>query len=94
MAISKKHWNESKLSQSESVKFQNKDEHCGIFDTKESSVQNEQRKSENRPDIKESFNEYEHNSTPKTREQWKDKTGITITELVPGLIIQGEVADL
>lgn len=94
MAISKKYWNESKLNQSESMKLQNKGGHCGGFDTNESGIQNEQQKSDNRPDLKKSFNEYEHKSPSNTRRQWKDKTGITITELVPGLIIQGEVADL
>lgn len=94
MAISEKYWNESKLNQSESMKFQNRGEHCGRFDTKESAIQNEQHKSGNSPDLKKSFNEYEHKSPSKTGRQWKDKTGITITELVPGLVIQGEVADL
>lgn len=93
-AISKNYWNESKLNQSESMKLQNKGEHCRRFDTNESTIQNGQHESDNGPDLKKSFNEYEQKSPSKTRRQWKDKTGITITELVPGLIIQGEVADL
>ncbi|XP_023714727.2 uncharacterized protein LOC111868372 [Cryptotermes secundus] len=93
-AISKNYWNESKLKQSESMKLQNEGEHCRRFNTNESTIQNEQHESDNRPDLKKSFNEYEHKSPSKTRKEWKDKTGITITELVPGLIIQGEVADL
>jgi hypothetical protein len=94
MAISKKYWNESKLEQSESMKCHNKGKHCGRFDTTEPSKENEQHNSEKRPDLKKLFHEQEYQNPTKTRWQCEDKTGITITELVPGLIIQGKVADL
>jgi hypothetical protein len=94
MAISKKYWNESKLEQSESMNFHNKGKHCGRFDTTEPSKQNEQHNSEKRPDLQKLFHEHEYQNITKTRWQCEDKTGITITELVPGLIIQGKVADL
>jgi hypothetical protein len=93
-AISKKYWNEHKLEQSESTKFHNKSKHCERFDTTEHSKQNEQHNSGKRPDLNKLFHEHEYRNSTKTRRQWEDKTEMTITELVPGLIIQGKVADL
>jgi hypothetical protein len=94
MEISKKCWNESKLGQSECMKFQKKGEHFGRFDTKEYSIQNEQQKSNNKTDLKKLSSEHEHQTPTRTRMQWEDKTGLTVTELVPGLIIKGKIADL
>lgn len=81
--------------ESEFMKSQNKNEQRGRIDSKKILSENKQPGSKNVSNLKNSFNEYENNSCTRTREQWKNKTEITsTTELVPGLIIQGQVTDL
>jgi hypothetical protein len=87
-------WNENKLCQSESTKSQNIYEKHGRRDSNRPSLKNDQHSSKNRPNFRNSLNKYEHNSYRERRSQWEDKTKITTIELVPGLIIQGQVTEL
>jgi hypothetical protein len=94
-ASSKKLWSENKLCQSESVKSQNVYEKVQRQDSDRPPLKNEQESSKNRPNFINSLNKYEHNSSRERRNQWEDKTKTTLTtELVAGIIIQGQVTEL
>jgi hypothetical protein len=94
-ASSRKSSYKNELCQSEFMKSQNKNKQCGRTDSKKILSETEQHSLKNTSNLKKSLNEYEHNSCTETREQWKNRIEMTTTtELVPGLIIQGQVTDL
>jgi hypothetical protein len=94
-ASSKKTSYKNERCQSEIMRSQNKTEECGRTDSKEILSENEQHSSKNTSNLNNSLNENEQNNCKETTEQWKNRTEMTTTtELVPGLIIQGQVTDL
>lgn len=94
-ASSQKPWNENKLDPSEFMKSQNIYEEQGRLDSNRPLLKNEQHSSKHGANFKKSLNKYEHTSHRECRSQWEDKTKvITKVDLVPGLIIQGQVTEL